>query len=221
MSRYEHFPKASNPVHQEIYEEIYDNNGIAHGSPVRGLEVLEPHISSSLSVYTPTGEPLTNPEVVWGTLVPEAATFYATVHAVTREPFWLPEDDQTLAGRQLYRASAVRPIREEGHIVGHEYFASDAAKELIQRRLDEGIESEVYFGDRREFRLVRTDSAEWIAQRKVHVRRSLAVTALHLPFDFFSLPSPNSDEQIRGFNDEAGKPDETKSLATAPFARAA
>jgi hypothetical protein len=214
MTNYNHFPSDSNPTYQRIDEEIHRNNRIAHGSPVTGLDVLRPNVSKLLSVHTPTGERRPNRKVVWGTDFPDVATFYATVHAVTRE-FWLPGDAKSEPGRRLFRASAVQPIRDEqNNIIGHRYFASDATKELLRQRIDEKVESEVYFGAREDFELM-PDSPEWMAHHDVRVLGSRAVTALDLPFDVFNLPSPDSSKQISGFNDDNGISPETKSLADA------
>lgn len=214
MTNYNHFPSDSNPAHQRIDKEIHHNNRIAHGSPMTGLDILRPNVSKLLSVHTPTGERRPDRSVVWSTRVPDVATFYATVHAVTRE-FWLPGDEIDEPGRRLFRASAVQPIRDkQQNIIGHRYFASNATKELLQQRIDEGVKGEVYFGAQKDFELL-PKSPEWMAHHDVRILGSRAVTALDLPFDVFGLPSPDSNEQISGFNDAADVPPETKSLADA------
>ncbi|HSW74596.1 MAG TPA: hypothetical protein VLG16_01870 [Candidatus Saccharimonadales bacterium] len=217
MKNYDFFPVDSNPAHQQIHEEIYDNNRIAHGSPKTGLVVLRPNVSKLLSVHTPTGKRRVNGDVVWGTKVPDLATFYATVHAVTRE-FWLPGDATDAPGRRLFRASGAQPIfDEELNVIGCKYFASDATKELLQQRIDQGVESEVYFGAQEDFKHM-PHSAEWMAHHDVRVLGARAVTALDLPFDVFDLPSPDSNEQIHGFYESAGIPPETRSLSDTDLA---
>lgn len=223
VKNYNYYPKDSNPVHQRIHDEIR-RNGMAHGSPIIGLTVLRPNVSGSLSVHTQTSKRFTNRNVIWGTRIPDVATYYAAVHTVVRGQFWLPGDDPERPGRVLARASAVVPERKPGRtkgmddIVGHKYYLSNAGKELIQWRLAQEIESEVYFGKKRDFKLVRPDSAEWRTFKTIRAVGSAAVTAAHLPFDVFELTSVNSNDVIRRINDENDRPAETRSLEEAPFA---
>jgi len=169
---------------------------ILHGSPLLHLATLLPGVSASLSVHTATGERRTNPQAVHGTLYPEHAIFYGTIHAVVRN-----------AG--LHRASALKPRLLNNAVLDYDYFLSDSGKDLIADRVKAKVKSSANACTSSSFSQV-PGFQEWVAAtgRSVDVLGSVAVTADLLPFNIFDLASPDSDPDIHRYYVEAGVPAE-------------